>query len=177
MRAIFLIALLFPLAAVAQSCPPNPVQPEKTALFAALAASPDAMAAAFIASRLWSLWRTAPDAKAQDLLDRGMAMREAFDFAESILILNELITYCPDYPEGYNQRAYTSYLSRDFQGSLDDIDIVLRSEPKHFGALSGMALVQANMGDTGAAKLTILEAIKVHPWLNERQLLGSGQDL
>ncbi len=177
MRKIFLIACLFPLAAAAQSCPPNPVQPEKTQLFVDLAASRDEMSAAFVANHLWALWRSAPDAKAQDLLDRGMAMRDAFDFPESSLILTELIAYCPDYPEGYNQRAFTRYLAQDFQGSLDDIEIVLKTEPKHFGALSGKALVQMNLGRTGQAKLTLIEALKVHPWLNERELLGQGEDL
>ena len=177
MRTLLLLALVFPIAASAQTCPPNPVQPEKPQLFADLAASPDEMAAAFIANHLWSLWRTAPDAKAQDLLNRGMAMREVFNFPESILILNELVAYCPDYPEGYNQRAFTRYLAQDYQGSLDDIENVLKSEPGHFGALSGKALVQVNMGQTGPAKLTMIEALKVHPWLNERELLGQGEDL
>lgn len=178
MLKALLTMLLFSSTASAQDCPPLPdISGEKAALFADLAASPDEMAAAFIANRLWSLWRTAPDAKAQDLLDRGMAMREVFDFPESILILSELIAYCPDYPEGYNQRAFTRYLAQDYQGSLADIDIVLKSETKHFGALSGKALVQMNMGLTGAAKLTMIEALKVHPWLNERELLGQGEDL
>ncbi len=177
MLKTLLCFLIFPLAAFAQSCPPSPVQPEKPQLFTNLAASPNEMAAAVIARELWMLWRTAPDAKAQDLLDRGMAMRDVFNFPESILILTELIAYCPDYPEGYNQRAFTRYLAQDYQGSLDDIEIVLKAEPKHFGALSGKALVQMNMGQTGQAKLTMIEALKVHPWLNERELLGQGEDL
>ena len=178
MLKVLLIWLLFSTMASAQDCPALPdASAEKTALYADLAASPDEMAAALIANRLWALWRLAPDSKAQDLLNRGMAMRQVFDLPESTLILSELIAYCPDYPEGYNQRAFTRYLAQDYQGSLDDIEIVLKTEPKHFGALSGKALVQMNMGLSGQAKLTMIEALKVHPWLTERQLLGRGEDL
>ncbi len=178
MRKMLLILLLFSTTASAQVCPTLPdASAEKTQLFTDLAASPDEVAAAFIADHLWSLWRTAPDAKAQDLLNRGIASREMFNFPESILILTELVAYCPDYPEGYNQRAFTRYLAQDYQGSLDDIEIVLKAEPKHFGALSGKALVQLNMGQIGQAKLTMIEALKVHPWLNERELLGQAEDL
>lgn len=169
-----LIALLFVLPGIsfAETCPPAPdIAPDRDRLLDVLAETGSPAEARPVANSLWLLWRTAPDARAQALLDRGIARREAYDFEESERLLDELIAYCPGYAEGYNQRAFTRFLRQNYGDALADLDRVLATEPRHFGALSGRALVLMNMGRTRLGQISLKEALAVHPWLAERALL------
>lgn len=121
----------------------------------------------------WALWAKAPDAKAQGMLDRGMALLQAGRFNRAEWELNALIDYCPDYAEGYNQRAFVNYLRQDFEAALPDLDRALELQPKHIAALSGKALTLFGMGRTILAREVLQEALRMNPWLSERRLLGN----
>ena len=43
--------------------------------------------------------------------------------------------------EGWNKRATIRYLLGDLEGSLADINKVLSLQSRHFGAISGLALI------------------------------------
>lgn len=158
--------------ASADTCPEMPDRTvERQGLFEALKAAPDQRAAFEAANRVWAFWMVAPDEKAQAMLNDGMGRREAFQYVDAEIILDALTTYCPNYAEGWNQRAFVRFLRDDFEGSLEDIERTLALEPNHFGALSGKAQALFTQGKSGLAKLTIIEALKIHPWLNERVLV------
>lgn len=174
-----LICLVFALqAAAAIACPVLPDRSAKTdPLFSALRQSGGPAEALPIADALWQVWTTAPDEVAQALLDQGMDRREAYDFAGSTAVLDELVAYCPDYAEGFNQRAFSRFLTEDFEGALADIDRVLEIEPRHFGALSGKALALIRLGRAEQAQAALRRAVKVHPWLAERRMLTPQKDI
>ncbi len=172
------LALMAPSATLAQACPELPPRAqERHALLDDLAMSPDITSGQRAASKLWEFWMTAPDEKAQFMLDDGMSRRSQFALVDAEIILDALTTYCPNYAEGWNQRAFVRFLQEDFEGALEDIEITLTLEPDHFGALSGKALALLRLGKRGLAKLAVVRAIQVHPWLNERSLLGDGEDI
>ncbi len=174
MRILALLILLAasPGLARAGDCPASPdIAAERDPLLDRLAESASPGEARPLADALWLLWRTAPDAEAQALLDRGIARREAYDFEDSERILDDLVTYCPDYAEGYNQRAFTRFLRQNYGDALTDLDRTLALEPRHFGALSGRGLVLMNMGRMILGQTSLKAALEVHPWLNERALL------
>ncbi len=52
-----------------------------------------------------------------------------------------LIDKDPYYIEGWNKRATIRYMLNDLDGSLEDIDKVLKLQPRHFGAISGSGLI------------------------------------
>ena len=52
-----------------------------------------------------------------------------------------LIEEDPSYIEGWNKRATIRYMLDDLEGSLRDIDKVLKLQPRHFGAISGLGLI------------------------------------
>ena len=52
-----------------------------------------------------------------------------------------LIDKDPSYIEGWNKRATIRYMLNDLDGSLEDIDKVLKLQPRHFGAISGSGLI------------------------------------
>lgn len=175
---LFAASLLFPLISYGQSCPTlAPRVSEREALLEQLATSEDFSSGQRAANALWEFWMEAPDETAQGMLQDGMSRRTSFALAEAENILGALVDYCPNYAEGWNQRAFVRYLREDYEGSLTDIEETLKLEPAHFGALSGKALTLIKQGKRGLAKLTVVRALQVHPWLNERSLLGDGEDI
>ena len=179
-KGLTLALLLAATTAQAQSCPPLPDRSaERRDLLKALRFSPDPAAGVEAANAVWAFWTTAPDETAQDMLDRGMAaMRDQRpDIAESIL--EDLVAYCPDFAEGWNQRAFARFLNSKLDASLEDIAAALKLEPVHFGALSGRAMILVRQGRSRLAQIALRRAVLVHPWLSERQFLEEipGQEL
>lgn len=134
-------------------------------------AAPNEMAARGISGQLWELWATAPDEQAQALLDRGMAARSSYNFVDALDAFDRLTDYCPDYAEGYNQRAFVNFLRQDFATALVDLDRALDRSPHHVAALSGKALTLMGMGRDEDAQVVLREAVELNPWISERSLL------
>lgn len=166
--------------AVAETCPEVPDQSARIAeLVAGLNAAESQEAAAPLNAQLWELWLDAPDEIAQAMLDEGMARRSNFDFIGARNALGRLIAYCPEYAEGYNQRAFANYLARDLEAALVDLDRTLEILPTHIGALSGKALTLIGLGRNDEAQDVLRAALALNPWLQERALLvePAGTDL
>ena len=128
-------------------------------------------------NQLWEFWADAPDARAQEILDRGMTRRSAYDFLGALSDFDRLIDYCPEYAEGYNQRAFVHYLRRDFAAALRDLNRALELSPQHVAALSGRALSLLGLSRLDEARATLQEALNLNPWLPERYLLDPGGPL
>lgn len=168
-----LALILSPLIAGAEEvCPPNPDHAaEMAALFDDLRVARDETEAQFIMDALWQIWTDAPDEHAQMLLDKGMERRESYDFLGAREVLDELVEYCPNYAEGYNQRAFASFLRQDYPAALHDIDTVLDLLPNHLGALSGKALTLMGMGRMDEAQKVLRQTVRLHPWMRERSMI------
>ena len=153
-------------------CPAAPDHAaERADLLARLKDSPDETVAIALMDRLWRIWTTAPDATAQALLDDGMARREAYDFLGARDIFDELVNYCPDYAEGYNQRAFASFLRQDYSAALYDLDMALGIMPDHIAALSGKALTLMGLQRMDEAQEVLRAAVALNPYLRERSML------
>ncbi len=169
-HAIF--ALFMAAPALAQECPIVPDHTEDiAALIAAAQAAPDEGAARQLAPEFWAIWTDAPDDYAQELLDEGMERRRVYDFAGAQKALDALVAYCPDYAEGYNQRAFVNFLRQDFSAALPDLDRAIALSPRHIAALSGRALTLTGLGRKAEAALSLRAALALNPWLTERSLL------
>lgn len=162
--------IVWPALAHAQ-CPPVPDRDDAlAALFTQARQAPDARAAAPLSQRMWAIWADAPDDRAQEMLDRGMARREAFDFGAAEAAFDALVEYCPDYAEGYNQRAFVAFLRGDFDAALVDLDRALARQPLHVAALSGKALTLIELGREADAQDALGRALSLNPWIPERRL-------
>ena len=168
---------LFPLAlmatpAFAETCPAVPDRSADMAIhYEGLLAAENEMGAAPHNAGLWEIWLAAPDPAAQALLNRGMEARRFGDFLTSIEALDRLVDYCPDYAEGYNQRAFTYFLGGRFAEALADLDRTLEIMPRHIGALSGKGLTLIELGRNDEAQEALKAAVALHPWLSERFLI------
>jgi tetratricopeptide (TPR) repeat protein len=170
-RLLALILFITATPALAD-CPPLPDRAEKKAhLMEAMRTAPDEMSARKWVNKLWEYWATAPDMKAQDMLDIGMQRRAAFDFDGAMTSFDALIDYCPDYAEGWNQRAFVKFLREDFAGALEDLEKALEISPDHVAALAGQALTLFRLGRVEAAQAALERALALNPWLPERHMI------
>ncbi|QFS81667.1 Tetratricopeptide repeat protein [Roseivivax sp. THAF40] len=137
------------------------------------------MDARLLSNQLWEYWTDAPDEAAQELLDSAMRARESYDYLRARDALDRLVAYCPDYAEGYNQRAFVSFLTQNFEAALPDLDRVLALSPNHVAAMSGKALTLMGLGRDADAQEVLRAAVALNPWLSERHLLTEppGEDI
>ena len=173
MYNLFLSAILVGLASFAAAdCPaPTDHRASMKRLLDAVKIAPNEMAAAQIANDMWALWADAPDDKAQQMLDDGMARRSSFDFDGAMKAFELLIAYCPDYAEGYNQRAFVLFLREDYEPALIDLDRAIERSPTHIAAIAGKALTLIGLKRDADAQVVLREALALNPWLKERQFL------
>jgi tetratricopeptide (TPR) repeat protein len=167
-------------AALADGCPVAPNHDDALApLFEALQTAQGDMEARQISNQMWALWTEAPDEPSQAMLDAGMKARGVFDFLGALEKLDSLVSYCPFYAEGYNQRAFVRYLQQDYDKALPDLNRALELNPNHIGALAGKALTQLALGQEVEGQRTLRQALALNPWLSERVLLKPlpGQEL
>jgi tetratricopeptide (TPR) repeat protein len=177
---ILVLTLLAAPLAAQETCGPIP---DRTALedklFEDLSRTRNAAEAAPINAMLWEVWLEAPDRAAAQAVTDGMAARRVADFAAAEAIFSDLIARCPDWAEGWNQRAFVRFLSADYGGAITDLEAALERNPRHVGALSGLALSLIGAGRNEAGQGALREALALNPWLAERALLDEpqGQDL
>ena len=169
--ALFLFITMATPAA-AETCPMSPDHSAALEeLITATQEAPDELSARVISQDMWKLWTDAPDEAAQELLDEGMSRRESYDFLGALTALDALVSYCPDYAEGYNQRAFVNFLRQDYETALPDLDRALELNPEHVGALTGQALTFAALQRNAEAAVVLRRALKINPWLSERHML------
>ncbi|MCY4180919.1 MAG: tetratricopeptide repeat protein, partial [Litoreibacter sp.] len=94
--------------------------------------------------------------------------RGSYDYLGALTQFDALVAYCPDYAEGYNQRAFVHFLSGSYDKALQDLDRTLEITPDHIGALSGRALTLFELGREEQGQLALRAALAFNPWLPER---------
>jgi tetratricopeptide (TPR) repeat protein len=139
-------------------------------LFVELHDAPDAATAADLSQRIWSYWLNPADPVLAGRMRDVLSARGMGDVTGAIRLLNDLVRDFPDYAEGWNQRATMYYAIGDYASSIADCARVLELEPRHFGALSGRALMELALGQRALALKDISAALAVHPFLEERKL-------
>jgi hypothetical protein len=132
-------------------------QRSEAEMLASLESTDDAVA------ELWGLWfseRGPAAAKALQAADRYISEgKHMYSAAEAEL--SELSLEYSGWPEPINRRATLMYERERYPESINLCERVLSARPWHFGAISGMALCHAAMGDASAARLW--EARKLPP--------------
>ena len=170
--AIVVVWLATVSPAVAQERPPPaPLGQAYDRALEDLRLAPDERAARDASRALWRFWAAAPDAKSQATLDEGMAAMRQAAFGHAIAVLTELVAYCPDYAEGYNQRAFAYFLTTRFEEALADLDRTLELSPRHVAAISGRGLTLIQLGRDAEGQAALRRALRMHPFMPERRYL------
>ena len=139
-------------------------------LFAQLRVAPNAETAQAIDAQIWTYWTTPSDPILAGRMREVLTARGMGDAAGALRLLDKLIADYPDYAEGWNQRATLHFMMGDYEASIADCAKVLELEPRHYGALSGRALMYLQQGKRSLALKDMKAALELHPFLSERQL-------
>lgn len=137
--------------------------PRLPGLFARLQAAPSAEAAQPLAARIWDIWMQAGDPAADQLMATGLSAMNAGDYRVALAAFGQLVEEKPAFAEGWNKRATLLYLLGRYQESVADIAKVLALEPRHFGALSGLALCDQQLGKGADALQALRRTVAVFP--------------
>ncbi|MBD8893792.1 tetratricopeptide repeat protein [Labrenzia suaedae] len=141
-------------------------EPGLNDLYSQLAEAPDDTSAARIARRIQITWLESGSATVDLLMSRSAQALKSSDYGLALDLLDVVVTLAPDYAEGWNRRATVYYLQEDFGRSLVDIERTLALEPRHWGALSGLAMIQRRLGEKDRALATFHQILKIHPGLS-----------
>ena len=135
------------------------------ALLERLAASADAEEADELEARIWSHWAVSGSDSVDLLMAYGLEALDARELEEALRIFNHITSLAPGYAEGWHKRSTVNFILDDYQGALGDLEHVLRLEPRHFGALSGLAVILRELGDKQGALSAYRKALAVRPFL------------
>ena len=183
--AVIAAALLTGLAvpAIAQQAPPKAAPPKAEwlkpparlphvggdptknldFLFGALKAAPDATIAKAVEERIWAVWAVSRSDTTNLLMQRAGSAIQQKDSDLAIKLLTAVVKIKPDYVEAWNRRATLYYGQKDFGSALADIREVLKREPRHFGALSGLGLILQDIGDDKQALEVYRRVLALYP--------------
>ncbi|WFU01034.1 hypothetical protein QA648_12835 [Rhizobium sp. CB3171] len=121
-------------------------------LFTALKRQRNPDQASLIADQIRMEWSDSGSATINLLMQWADKAIQEKRNAAAMDFLDQVISLKPDYAEGWNRRATLNYAIGDYRKSMEDINQVLRIEPRHFGALAGMAAI---LNETGNDELTL----------------------
>lgn len=132
-------------------------------LFEILSETTDASEAVPIAREIWRVWGLPKNTKASVPLVQGVVHMSNGDWLDARSKFDQVIAIDPDFAEGWNKRATVAYMQGDFDTSVHDIQKTLTLEPRHFGALSGLALIYENLGKQETALDILLQVKEIYP--------------
>ena len=136
------------------------------ALFEELNVTSDKATAEVIADQIWAIWSEHGDDErlSQNLL-LGTAQINAGSLRAAEETFTTIIDTDPAFAEAWNKRATVYFLMGAFTQSKRDIAQTIIREPRHFGALSGLGLVETHLGNYAAALKAYEQAAALHPYL------------
>lgn len=133
------------------------------ALFADLKKERDADKARELANQIRMEWQDSGSATVNLLMqwvDKAITDNKQ---AAALDILDQVITLAPNYIEGWNRRATLHYAMGNYRKSMSDINRVLAIEPRHFGALAGMAAILGGAGKDELAMRAWEQFLEIYP--------------
>jgi tetratricopeptide (TPR) repeat protein len=98
-----------------------------------------------------------------------MASIQAQRLPLALSILDRIVAIEPDWAEAWNKRATVRFLADDLDGAMIDLDHVLKLEPRHFGALSGMGFMLQRVGLQKRALEVFRRVLALYPQQPEAQ--------
>lgn len=166
-------------AAAAEATPPSVEETQDAAtevpegrldkLFAELKRERNERAAERIAGRIWTEWFKSGSATIDLMMQWAQTAADKKDFDVALDFLDQIVTLSPNFAEGWNRRATVHFLMNNYAKSMADIDRTLQLEPRHFGALSGMAQILKSTGRKELALDAYLRVLEIYPMMRSAQ--------
>ena len=131
-------------------------------LFDKLFLSTNNMEASKLLFNIWDIWSIADNQETQIIFDEANQFMDVGELDNAIELFTKVVKRSPEFAEGWNKRATVYFLKGELNKSISDIEKTLNLEPRHFGALDGLAEIYLMQDDlVGAAEIyrRILEII------------------
>ncbi len=138
-------------------------------LFSQLKRESNPMKASRIASQIQTQWQNSGSASIDLMMDWASKAMEDKKYSVAADFLDQVIVMKPDYAEGWNRRATLNYVINDYGRAMADIQKTLELEPRHFGAMAGMASILKETGRKEAALGAFEQVLKIYPMLRQAQ--------
>jgi tetratricopeptide (TPR) repeat protein len=120
----------------------------------------DAQVRRLAADALWAVWfRADSEANAREL-QKVMRMRDA---QQALTAYEALLKKAPSFAEAYNQRAILYFRLEQYDKSIADCETVLKLNPCHFGAQSGLGQGYLKLRKPKLALPALQEALRINP--------------
>ena len=132
-------------------------------LFARLKAAAGAAEIEMVEQAIWVIWTRSGDPAIDRLMGDGILHMSRRRFEDALGAFDAVVRSAPGFAEGWNKRATLHYLMGNYTASIADIEKTLALEPRHFGALSGLALVNLGLGNEARALKAFEAALKIYP--------------
>lgn len=163
MRRLAATLTLLLALATAGAAQADQSDPRLDGLFQDLLTAPDFEAGRAIEDEIWRIWLEHPDDRTREAVLIGLSFLQKGQAQLAELSFNEAIDRHPDFAEAWNKRATFYFLKGDLAASIADCAHVLKLEPRHFGALSGLGLMYAQLENWEAAVHWYEQALAIHP--------------
>ena len=118
-----------------------------------------------IEREIWIEWSKSGSPAEDLLLQRGKDAMELGDYSAAIEHFTAIIDQDPEFAEAWNARATAFFMAGEFGPAVADVGKVLTLNPRHFGALSGLAMILEESGKPERALEVYKAAIAIHPHL------------
>jgi tetratricopeptide (TPR) repeat protein len=140
--------------------------PQLDDLFIALQAGPSKTQAANLELEIWTRWDDHPyDPLANRQMKKGIELMNSGHLGAAEDVFSRIINSHPDFAEAWNKRATVRFFRGNDTGSASDILQVIKLEPRHFGALSGLGMIRVRAGDLEGALKAYKAAQRINPYL------------
>lgn len=136
-------------------------------MFAGLAAAENAEEAARIEARIATEWSRSGSPAIDLLWQRGRDALEAGDAQAAIEHFTAAIDHAPGFAEAWHGRATAYFLAELYGPALDDIRETLVLNPRHFGAMRGLAIIMEQIGDEETSIEVIDRILAIHPFMED----------
>ncbi len=139
--------------------------PRLDSLFAELRTTEDSALARVLAHRIWAVWLNSGREDVNRLMENGQRAMASGNPRAALQQLDIVVKRAPDFAEGWNKRATVLYVLGENKRSMADVRRTLALEPRHFGALSGLGLINLRLGRERAALKAFEKALAINPHL------------
>lgn len=122
-----------------------------------------------VASTLMNRWATSTSPTVNLLMQWSAKAAGEKRNAAALDFLDQAIVLKPDFAGAWNQRATLHFTMGNYRRSISDIERVLQLEPRHFGAIAGLAGILSERGSKEAALSAWQRYLDIYPADREAQ--------
>ena len=132
-------------------------------LFDKLFLSTNNMEASKLLFNIWDIWSIADNQETQIIFDEANQFMDVGELDNAIELLTKVVKQSPEFAEGWNKRATVFFLKGELNKSISDIEKTLNLEPRHFGALDGLAEIYLMQDDLVGAAVIYRRILEIIP--------------